>query len=250
MLRRAGIGVQYWQMGRSGFADVASGREHWRPGQWIPRHRHCEAYAAIVLAGGYEECGSGGRFRVGPADVLIHPWFDAHLDRFPASGACILNLMLPDAVPGLTLGRVADPDAIVRLAERDLTGARELLCEQLRGVQLPPTDWPDALALRLRTDLTCRLDTWAREQRLSPETVSRGFGRLFGITPAAFRVEAKARRAVALMDGGEQSLAAIAAAAGFADQAHMTRAVRALTGEPPARLRRSNTFKTVRSPSS
>ena len=140
MLRRAGIGVQYWQMGRSGFADVASGREHWRPGQWIPRHRHCEAYAAIVLAGGYEECGSGGRFRVGPADVLIHPWFDAHLDRFPASGACILNLMLPDAVPGLTLGRVADPDAIVRLAERDLTGARELLCEQLRGVQLPPTD--------------------------------------------------------------------------------------------------------------
>jgi AraC-like DNA-binding protein len=236
-------------MEHPGFAHVRSGREHWRPGERIPRHRHREAYAAIVLAGGYEECGSGGRFRVSPGDVLIHPRFDAHLDRFSATGASILNLALPDVRAEFTLGRIADPDAIVRLAERDLIGARRLLAEQMRAVQRPPVDWPDALARRLSADPACRLDVWAREQRLSPETLSRGFGSLFGITPAAFRCEARARRAVTLMDGSRDSLAEIAATAGFADQAHMTRAVRALTGEPPTRLMRSNPFKTTLAPS-
>lgn len=229
----------------SRFAHVTSGREHWSPGERIARHRHREAYAAIVLAGGYEECGSGGRFRVNPGDVLIHPRFDAHLDRFSASGASILNLALPDAVPGFALGQIPDPDAIVRLAERDLIGASRLLGEQLRSIERPPMDWPDALARRLSSDPACRLDAWAREQRLSPETLSRGFGSLFGITPAAFRAEARTRRAVLLMGREEQNLAGIAAAAGFSDQAHMTRAVQALTGEPPSRLRRSISFKTA-----
>jgi transcriptional regulator GlxA family with amidase domain len=40
-------------------------------------------------------------------------------------------------------------------------------------------------------------------------------------------------------------LARIAAEAGFADQAHMTRALGALTGRCPGHWRRSNKFKTA-----
>jgi AraC-like DNA-binding protein len=43
---------------------------------------------------------------------------------------------------------------------------------------------------------------------------------------------------------GEAALAAVAAEAGFADQAHMNRAVKALTERTPGVWRGSNRFKT------
>ena len=232
-------------MAQPDFAQVSSGRERWGPGQRIARHRHRQAYAAIVLSGSYEECGSAGRSRVKPGDVLIHPPFDAHLDRFSRTGACILNLTLPAVFGTPAVARIEDPDEIVRAAERDPGAARECLHRQMRYLKAPPLDWPDALALRLRADPTCRLDAWADEQGLSKEALSRGFGKVFGITPAAFRAEAKVQQALALMTYGAQPLSNIALAAGFADQAHMTRAVRIVTGEPPTRLRRSIGFKTA-----
>ena len=90
------------------------------------------------------------------------------------------------------------------------------------------------------------LDAWADEHGLRAETVSRGFGRMFGLTPAAFRAEARARNAFALITTSDLPLAQIAAVAGFADQAHLTRSVHALTGSTPGAWRRSNAFKTHR----
>lgn len=229
------------------FARIAIGRERWTSRQQIPRHRHEQAYVALVLAGGYEECGSRGRFRVAAGDALFHSAYDAHLDRFSAAGACILNLALPELVASCNVGRIDDPDAIARAAERDPVAACEALREQLRAVRPVPADWPDALAHRLFEDPACRLDEWAREHGLSPETVSRGFGKVFGLAPAAFRAEARARHAWRLLAAAAPaggSLASIAQAAGFADQAHMTRAIRRLTGQPPGAWRRSNSFKT------
>jgi hypothetical protein len=77
------------------FARVVNGGETWQPRVTVPRHRHASAYAALVLSGGYEECGSRGRFRVGPGDVLLHGAFDAHLDRFENRETVILDLKLP-----------------------------------------------------------------------------------------------------------------------------------------------------------
>ncbi len=61
-----------------------------------PRHRHASAYAALVLSGGYEECGTFGRYRVRPGQVLLHRRFDSHLNRFEPSGARLLNLPLAE----------------------------------------------------------------------------------------------------------------------------------------------------------
>jgi hypothetical protein len=38
----------------------------------MPRHRHLQRYAAIVLSGGYVEAGDAGRMRVRAGDVLVH----------------------------------------------------------------------------------------------------------------------------------------------------------------------------------
>ncbi len=228
-----------------GFASVTAGRERWDAHTAVPRHRHEHAYAAIVLAGGYEECGSHGRFRVGPGDVLLHGPFDAHLDRFFAAGAHILNLVVPAlALPRFRRGRVADADIIARLAQRDRCAAGDELVRQLRAQPPVCVDWPDLLAAELLRDPSCRLDAWARRHGLAPATISRGFRRTFGVTPAAFRLEARTHRAFERIVTSAQPLADLAQATGFADQAHLTRAVRALTGASPAAWRPSNRFKT------
>lgn len=210
------------------------------------RHRHGQAYAAIVLSGSYEECGSAGRFRVNPGDVLIHPPFDAHLDRFSNAGACILNLTLPATAGMQMLGRIDDPDEIVRAVEHDWGAARvSASADALRRGGADGLAGRTGLAAAIGPDLPIgRVGEWASEQGLSKEALSRGFGKVFGITPTAFRAEAKVQHALALMAQSAQSLMSIALAAGFADQAHMTRAVRTVTGVPPTRLRRSIGFKT------
>jgi AraC-like DNA-binding protein len=231
------------------FAQISSGRERWDPYVHIPRHRHDRPYAALVLSGSYEESGSRGRFRVGPGDVLLHDAFDAHLDRFCSRGAQILNLLVEGLASGPGTGHIADPDAIVRIAERDVTEAAAQLRAQLHPIQGVHCDWQDKLAADLLHDPGCLLEEWARNNHLAAATVSRGFRKVFGVTPAEFRAEARARRALSTIAAGREPLAIIAVTAGFADQAHMSRAIRALTGAPPGYWHRSNRFKTIDAPS-
>jgi AraC-like DNA-binding protein len=126
-----------------------------------------------------------------------------------------------------------DPEAIERLAARDLAAAAQAFKEQLRPLPPPAADWPELLAHDLQRDGQLRLQSWAQRHGLTPATLSRGFRQVFATTPAAFRAELKTRAALALIAGGAASLALVAASTGFADQAHMTRAVGALTGHPP-----------------
>ena len=226
------------------FAEVINGRETWRARATVPRHRHDRAYAALVLSGGYEECGSRGRFRVAPGDVLLHGAFDAHLDRFENRETVILDLKLPRHVP-FALGSIADIDAVVRLAESDAEAAGAYVCDQIVEKKTPARDWRDALAELLLSNPTARLDAWAEENHLSAESLSRGFGRTFGVTPAAFRAEVRAHRAYALIARTATPLSTVAVETGFADQSHMTRAVKSLTGQAPQFWRRSNPFKTA-----
>lgn len=217
--------------------------ERWSPRRSLPRHRHAHAYLAIVLAGGYEECGSRGRYRVRPGDVLVHGAFDSHLDRFGDGETRVLNLTVPGGAPEYGLGRITDPDALLRAAKSGAT-AGMCLRQQLTEAKSRPEDWPDLLARDLLADPACPLAGWAQRHGFAAETLSRGFGRVFGVSPAAFRLEARARRAFTRIVGTDEPLTAIAADTGFADSAHMSRALRALTGFPPRHWRESNPFKT------
>lgn len=198
-----------------------------------PRHTHAQAYAAIVLDGGYVEAGSHGRWRVGAGDVLLHGAFDAHCDSFDRGACAVVNLALPRA-PRFAAGRIDDADAILRADPRE---AAELLLASLRPRDDGERDWPDLLAASLRRDPSLHLAEWARAHRLSAETLSRGFLRVYGTVPARFRAETRARKAYAMIAEGMRPLAEIALASGFSDQPHMTRAIVALTGHAPRQIR-------------
>jgi AraC-like DNA-binding protein len=224
---------------------------HCSPGQLIARHRHAAAYAAVVLKGGYEEAGSEGRRIVRAGDVLIYHAYASHLDRIGAKGAELLNIALPqDAVTtDICAGTIADPEALQRVHRTDPRAARAMLLAQIVPASRALQDWPDLLQAQLASSRDLSLAQHARSFGLARETVSRGFSKLYGIAPAAFRLEARARRAWRRVVAEPTPLASIAAEEGFADQAHMTRAVAALTGSPPGVWRRSHSFKTGQSPS-
>lgn len=74
------------------------GREKLEPGLSIARHRHRQGYVAVVISGGYQEAGLGGRFDLKAGDVVVHRAFDAHLDQVERAGADVINLPLPPAL--------------------------------------------------------------------------------------------------------------------------------------------------------
>ena len=202
----------------------------------LPRHRHAEGYIAVVLGGGYEEAGDAGRFTLRPGMVVVHGGWTAHLDRFGVHGAEVLNLPLaPGLAPGV--GTIDDPDAAARLAERDPRAATAFGAERFRASDERHADWPDLLAAALSADPDLAIASWARGIGLDPASVSRGFARAYGASPKRFRIEARTRRALAALSGWRGTLADLAADQGFADQAHMARAIAAMTGVPPIRLR-------------
>lgn len=203
------------------------------------RHRHLQPYAALVLSGGYLEAGEAGRWLAGPGDVLLHGPFDAHCDAFGDQGAEILNLPLPFDVAPIHCGRVDDPDAIVRCAEKDPAAAAELLLASLTPLEPMLDHWADRLVADIWSDPALRLSEWAESEGMAPATLSRTFCQLYGIPPVRFRNELRARKAVSaiLIDG--TSLAYAAIDAGFADQPHMTREVCKVTGRSPGRWARS-----------
>lgn len=209
------------------------------PRETLPRHLHDHAFAAIVLSGGYVEAGDTGRHWMAPGDVLLHQAWESHLDRFGGGGAEVLVLEIADEDAARLSGRVADPDALVRLAERDRGEALGAMLAELAPKTQTAADWPDLLANALCDDPALCLSAWARERGLHPGSISRGFRQVFGLTPVGYRLVQRTRRAIAAVRRTAEPLSFIAQDCGFADQAHMSRAISALARTTPSALRRA-----------
>ena len=225
----------------------------------MPRHRHDHGYVALVLGGGYVEAGDRGRLRVEAGQAVFHGAHESHRNEFFGIGARVLNLPLPGlglpgtgsgakdarreaaadvlgAAPGEVLGHVDDADAIARLAERDPVQAADLLRRSFRPSTSRLEDWPDLLAAALAVDPALGIAEWADAMGIAPQSISRGFRLAYGVSPKRYRLELRVLQALRRLPGWRGSLAALAAEAGFADQAHFTRAVVAMTGRTPKQL--------------
>jgi len=217
--------------------DAPPGRMRHRGGETLHRHLHERPFAAIVLAGGYVEAGDTGRHCVTAGEVIIHRAFERHLDRFDPRGAEVLVLPLSARWRGPVRGHIANPDAIARLAERDPIAAQQLLDREMTTQPVESLDWPDLLAADLLDAPDLSLARWAAQHGLHAASLSRGFRQQFEITPAQFRLIARTHRAIDRMLGTSIALSTVAAAEGFADQAHMTRSILRQTGRSPRALR-------------
>jgi AraC-like DNA-binding protein len=201
----------------------------------MARHHHRTGYVALVLAGGYVEAGDRGRVRVEAGHAVFHGAHESHQNAFFGVGARVLNLPAVGAEAGDAVGRVKDVDAIARLAERDLDQAAALLRHTFHPSPARLNDWPDLLAAALAADPSLCLADWAERMGIAPQSLSRGFRRAYGTSPKRYRLELRAMQALRRLPGWRGSMAMLAAETGFADQAHLTRAIVGLTGQTPKR---------------
>jgi AraC-like DNA-binding protein len=207
----------------------------------MQRHRHLGAYTTVIVSGSFEESSYAGRIRASAGDVLVHPELDAHENHRVSSTVKLIRLPWRDCSSIGGLYRLMDLDELVRITEKDVREASERLANAIcREPSIPfgkRNDWPDKLAADLVCDVSLPIGDWARAHGLTPETVSRGFSKAYGVAPELFRAELKTKAAWFRITRARDRLGAIATETGFADQAHMTRWIHRLTGLSPAAWR-------------
>lgn len=108
---------------------------------------------------------------------------------------------------------------------------------------LPPTERlrrrvVDDARSALAADPGLELDQLAYGVGCSPHHLSRLFTCHTGAGVAAYRMTLRTNQVLDALADGDGSLADLAAATGFADQAHLSRVVRRRFGQPPSAIRR------------
>ncbi|MEO9001294.1 MAG: AraC family transcriptional regulator [Rhodanobacter sp.] len=137
-----------------------------------------------------------------------------------------------------------DEDASV--AKREILRALELLLDSVVRI---PFDRPvpglaawqargvvDHVLANLESPI--RIDDLAAVTRLSKSHFSRAFKLSFRVSPHAYIVALRLSHARALLSDGDEQISQIAAACGFADQAHFCRVFRRSVGCAPGLWRR------------
>lgn len=227
---------------------------HHAGGLVIAGHAHDTAKLVILLDGGATE--RSGRDLVEPArcEVLVRPRWSVHANQYHADGARSLLVELDDAPAGVAGALLAPAvaglhgrrliaafharrDERPRLARAAIAGALAALREA------PPPRTPAWLdrareLLFARIARPPRLVELAREVGVHPVYLAQAFRRRWGIAPLGYVRAHRVFRAIERIAQGAP-LADVALEVGFADQSHMTRAIRRARQAPPGRLRRT-----------
>lgn len=143
----------------------------------------------------------------------------AHRRLLATAGTGDLDYALAEELLRLVALAAGQPSPRPRQADRALVAAARAAI--LDGA--PEADGLPALAALLN---------------VSPYRLSRAFSRHMGLSLTRYRNRVRVGRALDRLTDGETGLADLAADLGFADQAHLTRTVRAHLGHTPAALRR------------
>ena len=136
-----------------------------------------------------------------------------------------------------------DPDAARELVFR----ASELLQAEVQRLTRDPqvgklAPWQVRTAKAFvdqNSDRNLQVRDVAAAVRLSPSYFSHAFKESFGQSAKSYIIERRIERAKRMMLDGADSLAHIALACGFSDQAHFCRTFGGLMGQTPSRWRRS-----------
>jgi AraC-like DNA-binding protein len=105
---------------------------------------------------------------------------------------------------------------------------------QVRGPSAPPRDVAARASALMESRLASPLllADIARECSVSPFQLIRAFHSAFGVPPHAYLMQARLRRARALLQGGEE-ISTAAFSCGFVDQSHLTKVFKRYYGMTP-----------------
>jgi AraC family transcriptional regulator len=236
------------------------------PGFEMGLHDHPQPYLTVVLDGEYMERTEGASRTCRAGGVVFRPAGEPHAMRVPPGGARCLRVRFAPfwlervaagaRVPICSLGVAPGPagwlGARMHLelhsggeasrGEIELA-ALSLITEVLR--RTGPADrvapsWLGRVVERIHAEFRgpLTLAALAGPEAVHPAHLARAFRRSQGVTVAAYVRRLRLEHAMRELRATPRSLAAIAHAAGFADQSHLTRALKAATGVTPRVFRR------------
>jgi AraC family transcriptional regulator len=229
------------------------------------KHEHDGPHICAVLEGGFVERDKSGWRDVGPGSLRVSGAASHDID-FSVSGASCLVLetldfnALPDSAQFIEhnprLERIVrsiaradqDPDPGARVLFDDL--ASELLAQITRiidGKIGPPPSWLAEVRERIHDDFNVdSVESLASRAGVHRVHLARVFHEHYGVSVTRYLRSVRARRALSLITSTHFGLSHIAAESGYADQSHLTREIRALTGRTPGAYRSMlHTFKTA-----
>ncbi len=233
------------------------------PRQRIPEHAHDTGYLCLAVSGSFEERSRHREAVVASGSAVLHHPGETHADRFGDEPASCLNVSFAPDWPLPLISQegpalYADPGAVGALVWRlarefeQADDASELAIEGLtlellaffvRTSRVPggpsAPEWMASTVERLRQRERVSLAALASEAGVHPSTLARAFRRLHGCSLGEYRRRWRIERACAALRASDAPLTEIAASAGFADQSHLTRALRAAVGFSPAAYRRA-----------
>lgn len=234
----------------------------------FPRHAHDEFGLGVIRAGGHASWSGCGSVEAGPGDVIAVSPEEMH-DGAPVGARRAWDIVYVD-VP--MVARLAGSEAAQReigfgacrsvdlargthtvmraIAAGEAGAAEEALTDLLAKALFPGAGDdvaaacvpPSVATLRVRERIFDRpdeppgLDEVATLMGMGRTGALRRFRRETGATPHAYAMQHRLRLARRALASGD-IVADVAAAYGFADQAHLTRAFARQFGLPPARWR-------------
>ena len=220
----------------------------------IPPHQHRTSYLTVVVGGGYDESWDGGSRACATSDVILHAAGERHADRFGAGRTRCLDVYgspiehsghLPARRAAMLGTRIyrefRQPDGFSPSVLDALILEASVEAARSQRRDLTPA-WLRHVRGRIEADFTngVALSGLAAEIDVHPAHLARSFrhhyGRTIGELVRELRVDFACRR---LIDGTPPGVVALEA--GFADQSHLTRSFRRLTGVTPAAFRRLHT---------
>lgn len=219
---------------------------------------HCDERPriSVVLGGALLEEARGQEVTASAASVVVKPADVRHRNTFGPNGARLLSVVAPNALlagDGLEVWRWHHGGPVGRAAVRFVhavrntpTDAEDDLWSLLDAVTATdPTSRTAAPSWLLQTKERLEdevvsgpsIASLAADADVHPVALARAFRRAFGCPPTVYRRRLRVRAATGLLASSTVPMAEIALEAGFADQSHMCREVRADLGMPPGRLR-------------
>ena len=236
---------------------------HYAPHQQVRRHEHRWPSWTLVLAGGFEERFARDTVLGSSNMVLTKPASADHSNTYGPTGASCLLIETRDDAIGARFGtpRVHDAGTVPRLARRIheelartdplarflLEGLLiELGAATLRSEALPAPRrqaWLNAVRERLEAEFRAppSLAELAQAHGVHPVYLCQAFRAVFGTSVGQFvrTVRFEWARDALRVGSPDVSIADVAAAAGFSDQAHLTREFKKRAGISPNHYRRT-----------
>ncbi|MBP6014235.1 MAG: helix-turn-helix transcriptional regulator [Alphaproteobacteria bacterium] len=236
------------------------------PGEVVPKHRHAEDYLwCLTVRGGFEERSGARQQECGPGSLLVRPPDCVHEDRFNAAPGLCLNLFpqgqwleriglqaLSDTHTHARSRRLLDaalaiadelcsPDVSATLSiESLMVEALERCARHSRFIAEGCAPWLAAVLEQIEAQpaVELSLSALAKIGGVSAGHLARTFRARFGKSVGAYVRERRLAFAARTLRGKPCRLSDVAAATGFHDQAHFTRAFKAQYGLTPAAFAR------------